>query len=86
MPVEMLDAIASALAAASCIAPSLAEKAELARIGRHYATESMLVMNPETGRYAAAAIPSTGAESLFDFYAAVVNGAAALEHGDHAVF
>ena len=66
--------------------PSLAEKAELARIGRYYATESMLVLDPETGRYDAAATPSTGTETLFDFYRALVAGGAAPELGDHAVF
>jgi divinyl chlorophyllide a 8-vinyl-reductase len=66
--------------------PSLATKAELARIGRYYATESMLVLNPETGRYDAAATPSTGTETLFDYYRAVLAGEATPERGDHAVF
>ena len=66
------------------IAPSLAEKAELARIGRYYATESMLVLDPQTGRYdAAARRPSTGTQTLFDFYRSVLDGAAAApERGD----
>jgi divinyl chlorophyllide a 8-vinyl-reductase len=64
----------------------LTNGAELARIGRHYATESMLLLNPETGRYDAAATPSTGTQTLFDFYAKIVNGAIAPERGDHAVF
>ena len=66
--------------------PMLSQKAELARIGRYYATESMLVLNTETGRYDAAATPSTGTQTLFDYYAALINGAAAPERGDHAVF
>jgi hypothetical protein len=37
--------------------PSLAEKAELARIVRYYATESMLVFDPSTGRYDATSTP-----------------------------
>jgi divinyl chlorophyllide a 8-vinyl-reductase len=86
VPVAMLDVIIGALGTAGRLAPSLAEKAELARIGRYYATESMLVMDPATGRYDAAATPSTGSETLFDFYAALVRGAAAPERGDHAVF
>ncbi|UZK67795.1 NAD(P)H-binding protein [Sphingomonas sp. M1-B02] len=45
VPVCLLDVIAGGLAAFSRIAPSLAKKAELARIGRYYATESMLVLN-----------------------------------------
>jgi divinyl chlorophyllide a 8-vinyl-reductase len=68
------------------VAPALAAKAELARIGRYYATESMLVWAPATGRYDAAATPSTGTQTLFDFYAGLVRGDAAPERGDHAVF
>ena len=86
VPVAMLDAIIGLLGAAGRIAPSLAGKAELARIGRYYATESMLVLDPATGRYDADATPSTGTETLFDFYAGLVSGAIAPERGDHAVF
>ena len=86
VPVALLDGIVGALSAAARLLPSLADKAELARIGRYYATESMLVLNPETGRYDSAATPSTGTETLFDFYKALVAGSATLERGDHAVF
>lgn len=86
VPVALLDVIIGALSVAARLAPSLADKAELARIGRYYATESMLVLNPETGRYDAAATHSTGTETLFDFYRALVAGGAAPERGDHAVF
>ena len=61
-------------------------KAELARIGRYYATESMLVLDPHTGRYDAATTQSTGSETLFDFYARLAAGAQAPARGDHAVF
>jgi len=64
----------------------LADKAELARIGRYYATESMLVLDPATGRYDAAATPSTGSDTLFDFYAKAIAGEASVDRGDHAVF
>jgi divinyl chlorophyllide a 8-vinyl-reductase len=86
VPVALFDVIVGALSALGRIAPSLAAKAELARIGRYYATESMLVLDPATGRYDAAATPSTGTETLFDFYRAVAAGAAVPERGDHAVF
>lgn len=86
VPVALLDVIIGVLGAAGRWVPALADKAELARIGRYYATESMLLLDPATGRYDAAATPSTGGETLFDFYAAVVNGAVAPERGDHAVF
>jgi divinyl chlorophyllide a 8-vinyl-reductase len=85
-PVALLDVIAGALGAIGRIVPGLAEKAELARIGRYYATESMLVLDPQTGRYDAAATPSTGTETLFDFYRSVLGGTAAPERGAHAVF
>jgi divinyl chlorophyllide a 8-vinyl-reductase len=86
VPLALLDGVIAALSAAARLAPSLAEKAELARIGRYYATESMLVLDPETGRYDAAATPSTGTETLFDFYQALIAGAAPPDRGDHAVF
>jgi len=86
IPVALLDVIIRVLSALGRVVPAAADKAELARIGRYYATESMLVLNPETGRYDAAATPSTGTETLFDFYGGLVNGEAAPERGDHAVF
>lgn len=86
VPVALLDAVVGALGGAARLAPSLADKAELARIGRYYATESMLVLNPATGRYDAAATPSTGAETLFDFYRKLADGGTTPERGDHAVF
>ena len=86
IPVVLLDVIVTVLAAIGRWVPALAAKAELARIGRYYATESMLVLNPATGRYDANATPSTGSETLFDYYARVVHGEAVPERGDHAVF
>jgi divinyl chlorophyllide a 8-vinyl-reductase len=85
-PVALLDVVIAGLGMLGRVAPSLAEKAELARIGRYYATESMLVLDPRTGRYDAAATPSTGTRTLADFYRAVLAGAEAPDRGDHAVF
>jgi divinyl chlorophyllide a 8-vinyl-reductase len=86
VPVALLDVIVGVLGTLGRVVPALAEKAELARIGRYYATESMLVLNPQTGRYDADATPSTGSETLIDHYARLASGAAAPERGDHAVF
>jgi divinyl chlorophyllide a 8-vinyl-reductase len=86
VPVRMLDLIAGGLAALARIAPAAAVKAELARIGRYYATESMLYLDPRTGRYDADATPSTGTQTLFDFYQSVLAGASGPDRGDHAVF
>ncbi len=84
VPPGLLAGIAAGLEAAARIAPPLAAKAELARIGHYYATESMLVLGPHG--YDAAATPETGRDTLFEHYARVVAGEVAHERGDHAVF
>jgi divinyl chlorophyllide a 8-vinyl-reductase len=86
VPVGLLDCIIAMLTALGWLSPVLKDKAELARIGRYYATESMLVLDPETGAYDATLTPSTGRETLFDYYGKLVRGAPAPERGDHAVF
>ena len=86
VPVALFDTIIAGLGAAGRLLPPLAAKAELARIGRYYATESMLVWDPAAGRYDAAATPSTGRDTLFDFYDRLARGDAVAERGDHAVF
>ncbi|MEM6665739.1 MAG: NAD(P)H-binding protein, partial [Pseudomonadota bacterium] len=86
VPVGLIKSIAGALGAAGRIIPPLVAKAELARIGHYYATESMLVLNPETGRYDADATPEHGSDTLFDHYARLVRGEIGDERGDHAVF
>jgi divinyl chlorophyllide a 8-vinyl-reductase len=86
VPVGLLDAIVGVLGAAGRLIPPLRDKAELAKIGRYYATESMLVLNPQTGRYDADATPSTGSDRLQDFYADLAAGKVQVERGDHAVF
>ena len=86
VPVALLDVVAAVLAGLGRAVPALAAKAELARIGRYYATESMLVWDAAAACYDAAATPSTGSETLFDFYASLLSGAAQVERGDHAVF
>lgn len=86
VPVALLDAIIAVLGLLGRVVPPLADKAELARIGRYYATESMLVWDATAKRYDAAATPSAGHETLFDFYGRLVRGEAMAERGDHAVF
>ena len=86
VPVALLDTIVGLLGAAGRVLPPLAAKAELAKIGRYYATESMLVLDPATGRYDAAATPSTGTQTLFDYYEQLVRGELQAERGAHAVF
>ena len=86
VPVGMMDAIIGVLSLLGRIIPPLADKAEFARIGRYYATESMLVWDAQTRRYDADATPSTGTHTLWDCYATLVREGASLERGDHAVF
>jgi divinyl chlorophyllide a 8-vinyl-reductase len=86
VPVALLDAVIAMLGTAGHVLPELAQKAELARIGRYYATESMLVLDPSTGRYDPSITPSTGTETLFDYYEDLVSGRRSPERGDHAVF
>jgi len=86
VPVAMLDVIAGVLGVLGRVIPPLAAKAEFARIGRYYATESMLVWDEAAGRYDAAATPSTGQETLFHHYARLVRGEASVERGEHSVF
>jgi divinyl chlorophyllide a 8-vinyl-reductase len=86
VPVQMLDAVAGVLGAAGWFVPAAADKAELARIGRYYATESMLVWDAKAHRYDADATPSFGADTLWDYYEQLVRGDAAAERGEHSVF
>ena len=86
VPVALFGVAGGALSALGRMNAACAAKAELARIGRYYATESMLVLDPATGRYDADATPSTGTETLFDHYARVLTGSASAQRGAHAVF
>jgi divinyl chlorophyllide a 8-vinyl-reductase len=86
VPVALLDVIIGVLSTLGRVLPPLAAKAELARIGRYYATESMLVWDEAGGRYDAAATPSHGTQTLFEHYRALLSGEARNERGEHAVF
>lgn len=65
---NLLRIIGNVLSALSRIYPPLSARAEYARIGHYYATESMLVLDPETNTYSESLTPSTGQETLFDHY------------------
>lgn len=86
VPVRLLDAIIAVLGTLGHIIPPLRAKAELARIGRYYATESMLVYDPTTQKYDETATPSTGADTLFNHYKQRFRGETSDDLGDHAVF
>ncbi|MEM7296509.1 MAG: NAD(P)H-binding protein [Pseudomonadota bacterium] len=61
-----------------------AEKAELARIGHYYATESMLLWNGAS--YDAEATPEFGSDKLADHYAQLALEDWADDRGAHALF
>ncbi len=86
VPVGLMDAIVGVLSVLGKLIPVAAEKAELARIGRYYATESMLVWDANAQRYDEEATPSHGSQTLFDAYARWVKGEGAPDRGEHAVF
>lgn len=86
VPVAVLDAVVASLDVLGRAVPLLADKAELARIGRYYATESMLLLDAKSGRYDADATPSFGRETLFDYYDRLIAGEIVDERGEHAVF
>jgi divinyl chlorophyllide a 8-vinyl-reductase len=86
VPLALMSGIVGALSLAGRLVPRLAAKAELARIGRYYATESMLVWDAAKDRYDADATPEFGSDRLADHYAALMRGEVADDRGAHAVF
>lgn len=86
VPIYLIDAIIAALNTLGVVIPKCKDKAALARIGRYYATESMLVWDEKTGQYSADQTPSTGTQTLTEFYAQVVRDNVKIDLGDHAVF
>ncbi|MEM7662043.1 MAG: NAD(P)H-binding protein [Pseudomonadota bacterium] len=85
-PLWLMDLVAGILTAVSWVLPPLRSKAALARIGKYYATESMLVWDPVTGAYDADATPSTGTDTLFEHYAQLIDEGGSVERGPHKVF
>ena len=86
VPVKLLDTIIAVLAMAGRVSGVAKNKAELARIGRYYATESMLLWCPFGVVYDAESTPSTGTDTLFEHYQQLIAGTAQVDLGDHAVF
>jgi divinyl chlorophyllide a 8-vinyl-reductase len=87
VPVRLFDAVIAGLSGLSGLAPGLRDKAEFARIGRYYATESMLWLDPQSGRYDAHATPAFGSVTLRDFYTRVLEqGLGGQELGEQAMF
>lgn len=86
VPVRLMDAIIASLSAFGRISPKMAEKAEFARIGRYYATESMLVWDEGAGRYDEADTPAFGEDRLEEHYQRLIRGEVDAGLGEHAMF
>lgn len=86
VPVGMMTAVIAGLTIGGSILPRVRDKAELARIGRYYATESMLVWDDAAGRYDADATPEFGTETLASHYRRLATETVADDRREHAVF
>ena len=84
VPLALMDGIIAGLSLGGILSAKLRAKAELARIGRYYATESMLVW--DGARYDADATPAFGTDRLEDHYAAMLRGEVGDDRGAHKVF
>jgi len=83
---RLLLAAASVLDTLGALIPPLLDKAEFARIGHYYATESMLVWDEARRRYDADATPQYGRDTLREHYTRLLHGEVADDRGEHAVF
>jgi len=81
IPMGVFDVVQGGLDFVSGLWPEkLSDLAEFGRIGRYYAEQSMLVLDPETGKYAPELTPSYGKTSLPDFLKeALADGSTAMD-------
>jgi divinyl chlorophyllide a 8-vinyl-reductase len=86
VPLSLFTLIGGTLRLGGLFSPRLKQKAELARIGHYYASESMLLWDPGKNRYDAATTPETGRDTLADHFAALAAGEITANRGDHAIF
>lgn len=83
---KILSGTAGVLAAFSKLAPQLKDKAEYARIGHYYATESMLLWDPVRQCYDADGTPAFGSQTLQDSYRDQLNGVSTQDLGSQGFF
>lgn len=87
VPIGIMDFVIGVLDNLSKLFPNLEDAAEFGKIGRYYAAESMLVLDPKTQQYDADATPSYGTDTLEAFFDRCAReGMAGQELGDQAVF
>ena len=87
LPIELIDIPIKFLEQLSYIFPQLKDTAEFGRIGRYYATESMLIWDENKCLYDSEATPSFGEDTLEKFFKRIAHeGIRGQELGDAAVF
>ncbi|KAK3011413.1 hypothetical protein RJ639_010901 [Escallonia herrerae] len=87
VPIEIMDFAIGVLDFLTKIFPSMEDAAEFGKIGRYYAAESMLVLDPETGNYSAEETPSYGKDTLEEFFERVLReGMTGQELGEQTIF
>ncbi|XP_042475147.1 divinyl chlorophyllide a 8-vinyl-reductase, chloroplastic [Macadamia integrifolia] len=87
VPIGIMDFAIGVLDFLVKIFPSMEDAAEFGKIGRYYAAESMLVLDPETEEYNAEKTPSYGKDTLEDFFEKVIReGMAGQELGEQTIF
>jgi divinyl chlorophyllide a 8-vinyl-reductase len=63
------------------------DAAEFGKIGRYYASESMLLLDPKTGEYSDELTPSYGKDTLEQFFERVITqGMTGQELGEQIIF
>lgn len=85
-PPSLLRWVAAALSLGGKVIPALNDRAEFARIGHYYATESMLLWDTTKKAYDPDATPSFGGETLYQSYVDQIAGVSDQSLGEQAVF
>ncbi|XP_037455134.1 divinyl chlorophyllide a 8-vinyl-reductase, chloroplastic-like [Triticum dicoccoides] len=87
VPIQIMDGVIWVLDGLAKVFPGLEDAAEFGKIGRYYASESMLVLDPETGEYSDEKTPSYGKDTLEQFFEKVIReGMAGQELGEQTIF
>lgn len=86
VPVALMSGITGLLSVGGLVSHRARDKSELARIGRYYATESMLFWNDQTQTYDADATPEFGQDTLAEHYVRLARGDVEADLGEHAIF
>ncbi|KAM7279353.1 hypothetical protein ACFE04_006487 [Oxalis oulophora] len=87
VPIGIMDFAIGVLDSLVKIFPQLEDAAEFGKIGRYYAAESMLILDPQTGEYSAEKTPSYGKDTLEEFFEKVLrDGMSGQELGEQAFF